>query len=69
MSYQPIIKGVIYCVGGSIALALPIAFYCKRQRFSTLAAIVARCLLHVPGQQGFNLFQRIGFCDVLQYML
>ena len=41
----------------------------KRQRFSPLAAIVARCLFHVPGQQGFNLFQRIGLCDVLQYMM
>ena len=47
----------------------PIAVFRKRQRFSPLAAIVARCLFHVPGQQGFNLFQRIGRRDVLQYMM
>ena len=41
----------------------------KRQRFSPLAARVARCLLHAPGQQGFNLFQRVGRRDVLQYMM
>jgi len=42
---------------------------CKRERFSTLAAMVELCLLHVPGQQSFNLFQRIGRRDVLQYMM
>jgi hypothetical protein len=41
----------------------------KRERFSTLAAIVTRCLLHVPWQQSFNLFQRVGRRDVLQYMM
>ena len=41
----------------------------KRERFSTLAAMVELCLLHVPGQQSFNLFQRIGRRDVLQYMM
>ena len=41
----------------------------KRQRFSLLAAKVALCLLHVPRQQSFNLFQRIGRRDVLQYMM
>ncbi|RDH91297.1 MAG: response regulator [endosymbiont of Seepiophila jonesi] len=41
----------------------------KRQRIRTLAAIVTLCLLHVPWQQSFNLFQRIGRRDVLQYMM
>jgi hypothetical protein len=41
----------------------------KRQRFSPLAVLVARCLLHIPWQQGFNLLQRIGRRDVLQYMM
>ena len=41
----------------------------KRQRFGLLAARVARCLLHVPGQQSFNLFQSVGRRDVLQYMM
>ena len=44
-------------------------FIGKRQRFSPLATTVARCLLHVPGQQSFNLFQRVGRRDVLQYMM
>ncbi|RDH81734.1 MAG: hypothetical protein DIZ77_13210 [endosymbiont of Seepiophila jonesi] len=43
--------------------------YSKRQRIRTLAAIVTLCLLHVPWQQSFNLFQRIGRRDVLQYMM
>jgi len=41
----------------------------KRERFSALAAIVELCLLHVPGQQRFNLFQGVGRRDVLQYMM
>jgi len=43
--------------------------YCKRQRTSLLAALVALCLLHIPGQQSLKLFQRIGRRDVLQYMV
>ena len=41
----------------------------KRQRFSLLAAKVALCSLHVPGQQSFNLFQRVSRRNVLQYMM
>ena len=44
-------------------------FLRKRERFSTLAVIVARCLLHVPGQQSFNLSQRVSRRNVLQYMM
>jgi len=44
-------------------------FHCKRQRFSLLAANVALCSLHVPGQQSFNLSQRVSRRNVLQYMM